>query len=238
MTLGKKIAIGVGVVVLALAVMIVPMIMTMSKFHPAETAAVTPEFFALKDKFVDIFVLKAGEDLICFDAGNKPEEIEKEFAKLGLDPLKVKAVFLTHSDGDHVNGLPAMKNAVVYLPEKEEPLVKGTTKRKFLVFRKSNPLPVANYTLIKDGEQVKFGKTIVKAILTPGHTIGSTSFLANGKYLIVGDLAITKDGKLIGMPTPPAEEPAVIEDSLKTIAALNGIEYIATAHGGVLQVTK
>ncbi|MEI6845954.1 MAG: MBL fold metallo-hydrolase, partial [Candidatus Firestonebacteria bacterium] len=147
-------------------------------------------------------------------------------------------VFLTHSDGDHVNGLPVIKNAVVYLPEKEEPLVTGALKRKFMFFRKANPLPVTAYKLLKDGEEVKFGKTSIKAILTPGHTPGSTSYLVNGKYLVVGDLAITKDGKLIGMPKPPSEEPEVIKESLKLLEKLEGVELIATAHGGVLWLKK
>ncbi len=238
MTIKKKIALGIGVFILLLIILALPMIFTMKSFRPAETGAVTEEFFAVKDKFVDIFILKSGEDLICFDAANKPEPVEEGFKQLGLDVLKVKAVFLTHSDGDHVNGLPAFKNAVVYLPEKEEPLVTGAVKRKFMFLSKANPLPVSSYKLIKDGEEIKIGKAAVRAVLTPGHTIGSTSYLANGKYLIVGDLAITKNGKLIGMPKPPSEDPETIKKSLKLIENIKGVEYIATAHGGVLQIPK
>ena len=238
MSIKKKIGLVVVFLIIALMVMILPMVITMMSFRPAPTGAITEEFFAIKDKFVDDFVLKNGDDLICFDGGNKPESLRAEFTKAGLDPLKVKAVFLTHSDGDHVDALPIFKNAVVYLPEKEEPLVTGVVKRKFMFLRKTNVLPVKKYTLIKDGEQIKFGKAVIKAILTPGHTIGSTSYLINGKYLVIGDLAIIKDGKLIGMPKPPSEDPAVIEESLKIVKALKGVEYIATAHGGVLKMPK
>jgi hydroxyacylglutathione hydrolase len=217
---------------LVLAVLI---IRTVSRFAPAQTGYVSPDFLAINDKFVAIFILKSGDDLICFDAGNKIKSVEKGFADLGLDPLKVKAIFLTHSDRDHVNGLPLFRNAVVYLPEKEEPLVTGAAKRHLIFLRRVNKLPVEKYGLIKDSETVTVGKSTIKAILTPGHTSGSTSYLVNGTYLVVGDLAITKNGKLVGMPKPPSEQPKLIEESLKQVENIKGIQYIATAHGGVVK---
>ena len=225
-----------GVLVLAAAVFILPMARTMMSFRPAPTGAVTPEFFAVNNKFVDFFVFKSGDELFCFDAGNSVAQVLEGFKELGLEPSKVKAVFLTHSDGDHVNGLPAFENAAVYLPAAEEPLVTGTKKRHFMFMEKINTLPVSKYTLIKDGERVKIGKGVCEAILTPGHTIGSTSFLVNGKYLIVGDLAIIKNGKLIAMPKPPSEDPVTAGESLKKAESIKGIEYIATAHAGFLKI--
>jgi len=223
------------IVIISLIIFAIPVIVTMSRFSPAPTYSITPDFFAVKDGFVTVFVHKSGDDLICFDAGNKFKGVREGFKKLGLDPLCVKAVFLTHSDRDHVNGLPLFKKAVVFLPEKEEPLVKGTAKRHFLFLSRANKLPVKEYTLIKDGETVRFGDSTVKAILTPGHTLGSTSYVIRDKYLAVGDLAITKKGQIVGMPKPPSEDPRGIEESLKIIGGIKGVEYIATAHGGVVR---
>jgi glyoxylase-like metal-dependent hydrolase (beta-lactamase superfamily II) len=234
----KWILIGLGVMVLLAAILMLPMVITMMSFAPEPTGAVTEEFYAIRDSFVNVFLLESGDDLICFDAGNNPENVEAGIRELGLDPLKVRAVFLTHSDGDHVNGLPVFKNAVVYLPEMEEPLVTGAAKRHFLFMSRVNSLPVEKYTIIKDEETVAIGGATVTAYLTPGHTIGSTSYLANGKYLSVGDLAITRNGRLIGMPKPPSEDLAVLESSLKQIAGIKGVAYIATAHGGVVRVNN
>lgn len=231
----KVILLGLAALVVILIIFAIPMIRTILSFSPAPTGAITPEFLAVKDSFVNLFILKSGDKLICFDAGNNPRGVEKGFKELGLDPLRVKAVFLTHSDGDHANGLSLFSNAVVYLPEMEEPLVNGTAKRHFLFIKATNRLPVTRYTLIKDGETVKFGQSTVKAILTPGHTPGSTSYVINGKYLAVGDLAIIKEGKLVGMPKPPSEEPNAVEESLKLVNEISSIDYIATAHGGVVK---
>ena len=40
--------------------------------------------------------------LVCVDAGWRPAAVKRGFQRLGFDPARVKAVLLTHSDGDHV----------------------------------------------------------------------------------------------------------------------------------------
>ena len=39
-------------------------------------------------------------------------------------------------------------------------------------------------------------------------------------------------------PEPASEDPETIKKSLKLIENIKGVEYIATAHGGVLQIPK
>jgi len=224
-----------GLVVIAFCVFVLPFLMMVGNFTPVKTGQVAPEIYAVSDKMVSMFVLKSGDDLIGFDAGNDLENVRNGFKELGFDPLKVKAVFLTHSDGDHVHALPLFKNATVYLPEKEEPLVTGKEKRKFLIFKRINTLPVHDYTLLADGQEILFGGSNVKAYLTPGHTIGSTSYLLNGKYLVVGDLALIEHGKLVSMPKPPSENMSVLQESLAKIDAIKGVEMVLTAHTGVFK---
>ena len=233
---GLTLAAIVGVGVIAFCIFVLPFVMTVRNFKPSETGRVADEIYAVTDnRFVSMFVLKSGDDLIGFDAGNDIENIGAGFKELNLDPLKVKAIFLTHSDEDHVRSLPLFKNATVYLPEKEEPLVTGKEKRKFLIFTRINALPVSNYTLIADGKEFNFGGATVKAYLTPGHTIGSTSYLINGKYLVVGDLALVEDGKLVPMPKPPSENMEVMKESLVKIVEMKGVEMVLTAHTGVFR---
>jgi glyoxylase-like metal-dependent hydrolase (beta-lactamase superfamily II) len=233
--IGLSLAAIIGIVIIAFCIFVLPFLMKVWNFTPSKTGIVATELYAVNDKMVSIFVLKSGDDLIGFDAGNDLENIKAGFKELGFDPLKVKAVFLTHSDGDHVRALPLFKNATVYLPEKEEPLVTGKERRKFLIFKRINTLPVSNYTLIADGKEIQFDGSTVKAYLTPGHTIGSTSYLINGKYLVVGDLALIEQGKLVPMPKPPSENMNVQKESMTKIDEIKGVEMVLTAHTGVFK---
>jgi metallo-beta-lactamase class B len=232
--IGWAVAALVGAAVVAFCIFVLPFMIQVWNFTPAHTGKVADDLYAVSDKMVSMFVLKSGDDLIAFDAGNDIDHVASGFKELGFDPAKVKAVFLTHSDSDHVRALPLFKNATVYLPEKEEPLVTGQQKRKFLIFSRINALPVSAYTLIADGKEISFGASTIKAYLTPGHTIGSTSYLINGKYLATGDLALVKEGKLVPMPKPPSENMEALNTSLTKVNALHGVEMVLTAHAGVL----
>ncbi len=44
------------------------------------------------------------EDAILVDAGISGKQIVNRMAEMGLDPLKIKAVFITHEHGDHMRG--------------------------------------------------------------------------------------------------------------------------------------
>jgi glyoxylase-like metal-dependent hydrolase (beta-lactamase superfamily II) len=234
----KKVFLGIAVLIGAFILVSIayflPLLTKVGGFNAPATGLIAPDLYAINDKHVALFLRKSGDELIAFDAGNKIENIVAGFKELGLDPLKVKAVFLTHSDEDHTTALPLFKNATVYLPEKEEPVVTGKQKRRFFVFSGANTLPVSQYTLVADGQEIRIGKDLVKAILTPGHTIGSTSYLLNGKYLFTGDLALIENGKLIPMPKPPSEDPKTLLESLKKVEAMK-VEMILTSHTGILK---
>ncbi|MFP3499825.1 hypothetical protein SB759_37005, partial [Pseudomonas sp. SIMBA_059] len=49
---------------------------------------------------------------------------------------------------------------------------------------------VFDYTPLEDHVKVKIGASQIEvgALYSPGHTIGSTSFVVDGKYLLTGDI--------------------------------------------------
>lgn len=89
--------------------------------------------------------------------------------------VTIKHVFDTHLHADHISGGRAIANeigATYWLPPKDAGEV------------------VFDYQPLEDGEKVKIGNTTISihALYSPGHTIGSTSFVVDKKYLMTGDI--------------------------------------------------
>ncbi|WP_342505983.1 MBL fold metallo-hydrolase [Sporosarcina sp. FSL K6-2383] len=89
--------------------------------------------------------------------------------------VTIKHVFDTHLHADHISGgrhIAEATGATYYLPSKDAEEV------------------VFDYTALEDGLTVQIGtsKMEVGAIYSPGHTIGSTSFIVDEQYLLTGDI--------------------------------------------------
>ncbi|MFL0584819.1 MBL fold metallo-hydrolase [Solibacillus silvestris] len=89
--------------------------------------------------------------------------------------VKIKHVFDTHLHADHISGgrhIAAQTGATYYLPPKDAEEV------------------VFEYTPLTDGLTVQLGTSEIEvgAIYSPGHTIGSTSFVIDKKFLLTGDI--------------------------------------------------
>lgn len=89
--------------------------------------------------------------------------------------VKIKHVFDTHLHADHISGgrhIAEKTGATYYLPPKDAEEV------------------VFDYTALEDGLTVNLGTSEIEigAMYSPGHTIGSTSFVIDGKYLLTGDI--------------------------------------------------
>jgi len=89
--------------------------------------------------------------------------------------VKIKYVYDTHLHADHISGgrhIAAATGATYYLPPKDAEEV------------------VFDYAPLIDGTTVQIGASQIDvgAIYSPGHTIGSTSFVVDNKYLLTGDI--------------------------------------------------
>lgn len=100
-------------------------------------------------------------------------EVFTSFAK--EKNVEIKHVFDTHLHADHISGgrsIAEATGATYYLPSKDAAEV------------------VFDYTPLEDGLTVQIGASNIDvgALYSPGHTIGSTSFVVDGKYLLTGDI--------------------------------------------------
>lgn len=89
--------------------------------------------------------------------------------------VKITHVFDTHLHADHISGgrfIAKETGAKYWLPPKDAGEV------------------AFEYEPLKDGEDVIIGSTKVRihALYSPGHTIGSTSFIVGDQFLLTGDI--------------------------------------------------
>jgi glyoxylase-like metal-dependent hydrolase (beta-lactamase superfamily II) len=89
--------------------------------------------------------------------------------------IKITHVFDTHLHADHISGGRAIAEntgATYWLPPKDAAEV------------------TFKYQPLEDGNNVTIGNTIINinALYSPGHTIGSTSFVVDNQFLLSGDI--------------------------------------------------
>ena len=193
------------------------------------------DLYEIKTMASSMFLYKTDDFSICFDTGFNEGSIKKEFDKLGFDPGDVKYVFLTHSDSDHTGGLNLFKNAEIYLSTDEEQMIHKKTPR-FFGFSYNRPINKA-YTTLKDGDIIQAGETKVTAIATPGHTLGSMSYMVNDSILVVGDALTLRKGKVRPFTRLPLGsrlnmDVTTQKESIKKLAKLRGISVMLTGHSG------
>jgi hydroxyacylglutathione hydrolase len=202
----------------------------MKKMHTMETGQVTDNIYVIKDSFVNAYVFGSSDSgYIMIDAGNKKETIQTALSSLKINPTQVSAIFLTHSDGDHVGALPLFPDAEIFLSRKEEQMINGETSRLFVF---GNKIGRKDYKLLEDGQVVHLPGIYIKGILSPGHTPGSMCYLVNQKYLFTGDVLSLKDGKVDEFSKFISMDAKSDRQSIDKLSHLQGVEYIFTAHHG------
>jgi len=229
----KKILIGTGILVAILAIIsggfMIKMKSELKKMNVLGTKEVVHNIYSIKDSFVNMYLIKDSDCYVAIDAGNDRKIISDNLKILNINPDKVAAVLLTHTDGDHTGALRLFRNARIYLSKNEEQMINGK-KTKLLFFH--NRLSTKEYILLDDEQTILLGGVSIKAIMTPGHTLGSMSYLVNDTCLFVGDAFGLKNGKVDTPNKFFSSDMKTAILSFDKISNLSDVEYIFTAHNG------
>lgn len=228
----KRIGIGfgiaIGLVLLLSGVLILAIYIEIRKMSSLETQKVVDGIYAVQDTYVNLFLIKGDNRYIAIDAGNNAARVQQALDRLQIDPQKVAAVFLTHSDADHIAGLSLFNNAVIYLSAAEEQMINGQTSR-FLFLKNKLAYP---YEGLEDNQLIDIAGLRVRGHLTPGHTPGSMCYVINDVYLFTGDSMSLKEGKADEFNDLFNMDSKTQQRSLKKLADLSRVKYIFTAHYG------
>ncbi len=176
------------------------------------------------------------------DAGmpNKTDKILSALANIGVQPLHVKRIILTHHHFDHVGSLWELKRrtgAQILAHQRDADYIAGKRPRRAprqlsgrLLFGLMNLFGTQNVPGVEVDHRVQDGDTIggFTVIHTPGHTPGHICLLREG-FLFSGDLlnaqasAFTETAHLFTADIPTSRQ------SIRKVAELE-FEAILSSH--------
>ena len=124
-------------------------------------------------------------DAVVIDANFEPEQVIEVARRRGC---RVRAILLTHTDGDHVAGLPSLLDAFGPVPVavhslEREMVAEGRPLRPGIPFA---PPPVDGVVELTEGTDFSAGSLTFSVLHTPGHSPGGVTFQA-GNLLFTGD---------------------------------------------------
>ncbi len=175
---------------------------------------VLPGVYQVASGYVNAFLVDGDEGVTLIDTllPNKHEVFVSALSSIGRTIEDVIAIMLTHSHADHAGNAAALKSksgAQVYASEADARAIRGDERpspppvaNRFPFLRplvRLLPIPAAVSVEHLIGEAV--GGRLpgdLRAINTPGHTPGHTSYLLDrdGGALFVGDAAVASRGEI------------------------------------------
>jgi len=149
--------------------------------------------FFVGSRKVSVHIIKTEAGLVMIDTGYPDmfEQIVKSIECLGFDVKDICAIFHSHGHYDHIGCTQKFKEisgAKTYISRIDNEIVNGNLNLSWAEELGYELLPFFNCdVLVEDGDCFTFGDTVIRCVLTPGHTDGAMSYFVNIKE---GDTSI------------------------------------------------
>jgi glyoxylase-like metal-dependent hydrolase (beta-lactamase superfamily II) len=213
----------------------------------------------------NVFAIDQGDEIWLIDVGTvrigRYQRLLKNMLRDGLDPKKIKKIFITHGHADHTTALPRFQkdfNPEILIHEADGPLLAGgddffwqfefeaagdfsnqlfPLSKRLLVagwhYSLGYTQPIANFHTFSDGAIFKGNRYSIQCVHTPGHTPGHCSYyIPELKALYCGDLMDPYfDHK------PPVNLPSsdfdAFQQSIEKVGTLE-VEVFCPAHAAII----
>jgi hypothetical protein len=152
--------------------------------EPAEPARIIGPIYFVGTKGLSSFLITGSEGHILIYTGmpGSGAMIEKSIVKLGFNPQDVKIILTGHAHSDHAGGHAYLKKvtcAKIAMMREEVGLFESGGELDFHYGRYQEFAfePTKVDAVFRDEDEIKLGDISITALLTPGHTKGSTTYV-------------------------------------------------------------
>jgi len=178
------------------------------------------------------------KECIIIDPGcyTNAEQIELcNFIQLNnLKPIKI---INTHCHLDHIFGnnfLATQYNIGIAIHQKDLPLLKALVEsaNRYQLTAEVSPLPSS---FLEEGDDVRFGNSILKILFTPGHSPGSISlYNTNQEFIISGDVLFY--GSIGRTDFPGCDYATLIHSITNKLLPLGDNFKVYSGHGPITSI--
>jgi glyoxylase-like metal-dependent hydrolase (beta-lactamase superfamily II) len=170
---------------------------------------------------------KSGECAVFDVGGYNKSRINKWLSN--VDESKIKYIFLTHRHYDHVAGVEELRlrtGAKVIIGEKDKEGLYDEVASLAVDF--ARPLnKCKDFETVKEGDTFYLGDKKIEVIETPGHTVGSVTYLVDD-FMMCGDFIFFGS---IGRTDLATGNMADMKKSISKIKKLDKDYIICNGHG-------
>ncbi len=145
-----------------------------------------------------------------------------------IDGANLKYILLTHGHFDHIGGVESVKKntgAKVVISAQDEKML-SSSRESLAAFAGAFHENTAADIIVNDGDELLLGNSVIKVILTPGHTKGGVCYICDNKIFTGDTLFFCSCGRT----DFPGGSYTEIVESLKRIAALDGDYTLYPGH--------
>ena len=227
----QMIFLGVGLAVLTTLSALAPSLRAQAQFAPIQTHALNGGVYWIEGGVGSNAGVVIGKDgVIVIDAKQTPESGKAVMAEVAkLTPKPVTHVIITHSNLDHVDGLPGFPKGLTIIAQEN--------CQQQMEHPRNNPqnIDLSGYiptkTVVKKESMTIDGVRFVLLHFAPAHTSGDLIiYLPDQKIAFTGDITVMRlPYPLIHLEDEGSSAGWV--ESMKGIVALNADTYIP-GHGG------